>query len=161
MKKKIQENIIELYLVRQDRENITYLHLPGNVVFYYDNRTLLDLSQDEGDLEVMDAMVLALKEQNSGDIKLVPVSKQTIIHLLDLGRKIKKLYVSSKKKSVELADQKKKEQLRKVNIKFQNSGRRLLDIIERDLAQERRALEHFDPSALTDEYFEELANRQY
>lgn len=149
------KNNLELYLVRQDAENMTYLSLPGYVVFNYHKGIITSLSEDAEALDLMDSMILALKEQKSEEIKLVLVNKETIVRLRDLGRKVRKLYDSSQKKSTKL-DTKKKERSIKSQLRFRKTGRDLMDFIERDLERERAALEKFDK--LTDSKIDELVD---
>ena len=146
---------IELYLVRQDDENRTYLTLQGNVVFNYHKGILTSLSEDAETLELMDSMILDLKEQKSKEIKLVLVNEETVVHLRDLGRKVRKLYDSSEKKSTKL-DTRKKELLIKSQQRFRKTGRALMDFIKRDLERERAALEKFDK--LTDSKIDEIVD---
>jgi hypothetical protein len=155
----MKPNNVDAYRIEQKEENRIYLHLPGNVVFHYHNGSLTDLSEDADDLENVDSLVLDLKEQNSESLKLVPVNRETIVYLLDAGRKIKKIDDSLKKKSSEMVGNK-REQIRKLQARFQNSGRRLMDIIERDLAQEQEALVRFDKMD-SDKYFERILQEKY
>ncbi len=146
---------IEVYLVRQPDENLTYLHVPGNVVFNYHGGVLKSLSEDSETLDLMDEMVLGLKELKSDKIKLVPVSRNTIIHLRELGGKVGKLYLSSQNQVAKL-DPKKKEQLRKAQLHFQGKGRQLMDIIERDLEKERKTKEICEK--ITDSNLDEIVD---
>lgn len=141
--KNLMPSRIEAYLVNHPAENWTYLHVPGSVVFNYQDGILKSLSDEEEALDHMDQMVLELKRQKSDQIKLVPITTQTVAHLRELGGKVRKLYESSQSKAAQL-DASKKIQLRQAQLKFQSKGRKLMDLIERDLEIDKRALENFD-----------------
>ena len=156
-------NNIDSYLIRNDKENTIYLYVPGSVVFNYFNGTLTDLSEDLEELELIDSIVLDLKDQKLDSLKLVQVRKETIVSLLDKGKKLKKLYSSLKNNSVKLVANDKKKKIVKLENRFRDSGKKLLDIIERDLldlAKEEEALERFDKMEFSDEYFEKLVSRR-
>ena len=140
--KRMNDNI-EIYLVRQGDEDRSYLYISGSLVLNYQKDVLESLSEDSETLELMDSLVFGLKEQNSDQIKLVPVNTKKICYILELGRKVRRLYESSQKITAQ-RDPKKKEQLKKTHFKFQRAGRDLMDIIKRDIEKEGRALENFD-----------------
>ncbi len=151
---------IDVYLVNHPKEDWTYLHVPGSVVFNYQDGILKSLSDDQETLDIMDQMVLELKRENSRNIKLVSVTAQQVAFLRDLGGKVRKLYSSSQTKVAQL-DLKKKETLRKAWLQFKGKGRDLMDIIERDLEKEKTALDNLTDSKIDEIVDDVIAKKEY